>query len=98
MIIYLKKSTNQQKKYMVLINNKKIHFGQRGYQDFILSNGNELKKKNYIARHSKMGENWEKSGIESAGFWSRWLLWNKPTLKDSIRDIEKKFNIKIIYN
>ena len=54
-----------------------------------------LKRQNYIARH-RVRENWNKSGIHTAGFWSRWILWNKPTLQESINDVEKRFNIKII--
>jgi hypothetical protein len=38
-------------------------------------------------------ENWLKSGIDTAGFWSRWLLWNKPTIKESYMDIKKRFNL-----
>ena len=48
-------------------------------------------KKAYIARHSKMGENWGKSGIDSAGWWSRWYLWNLPTKESSYKYIQNKF-------
>jgi hypothetical protein len=34
---------------------------------------------------------WGKSGIDTAGFWSRWLLWNKPTIKESYDDIKRRF-------
>lgn len=72
----------------------KIHFGAYGYSDYILSK-NIDKKNAYIARH-KVNEDWTKNGINTAGFWSRWLLWNEPNLNDSIRDVEKRFNINII--
>jgi hypothetical protein len=40
------------------------------------------------------GENW--NDPYTAGFWSRWVLWNKPTITESIKDIQKRFsNIKI---
>jgi hypothetical protein len=29
----------------------------------------------------------------SAGALSRWLLWNKPTLKESLEDFKNKFNL-----
>lgn len=48
----------------------------------------------YLARH-KSRENWTKSGILTPGFWSRWLLWNKTTLKASAKDIERRFGVKI---
>lgn len=40
-------------------------------------------------------ENWSSNGLETAGFWSRWLLWSKPSLNDAKKLIEKKFSIKI---
>ncbi len=45
----------------------------------------EERKLRYIKRHNS--ENWTKSGIDSAGFWSRWLLWNLPTISSSYQDL-----------
>ena len=53
---------------------------------------NEQRKQLYINRH-KNNENWTKSGINSAGFWSRWLLWHLPSITASYQDIKKRFNI-----
>ena len=53
-------------------------------------------KNAYISRH-RVNENWNKSGIKTAGFWSKHILWNKPTIQQSIKDTEKRFNIKIKY-
>lgn len=102
MEIILTLSPKPDKKMRVKIGDNNIHFGQKGFKDFIIYNkllgkeGADEKRKNYIKRHSKMGEDWGKKGIESAGFWSRWLLWEGRTLEDSIRIIEDKFNVKII--
>lgn len=109
MIVQLNKSYDGKHKYIAYIscgcagrdlknckNKKMVKFGAKNYQDYILSGGDETKKKAYIARH-QVNEDWSKSGIYSPGFWSRWVLWNKPTLKESIKDIEKRFNINIIY-
>ncbi len=83
---------NQIKKYYIITNdNKKVYFGATGYSDFTLHK-NEQRKQLYIYRH-KNNENWSKSGINSAGFWSRWLLWNLPTISSSYQDIKKRFNI-----
>ncbi len=49
----------------------------------------EKMKKAYIARHSKMGEDWNK--FDTRGAWSRWLLWNLPTKEASYNDIKKRF-------
>ena len=93
MIVYLCKSTRDGKKYMVNVDGKTIHFGSEPHSDY-LKHKNSERKDRYIARH-KSRENWTKSGIKTAGFWSRWLLWGEPTLSASIREIERKFNIKI---
>ena len=71
-----------------------IKFGAFGYGDYTLGTS-DMQKRAYIARH-KYNEDWTKTGYFKAGFWSRWLLWNKRTILESIRDIEKRFSdIKI---
>jgi len=80
------------KKYSIRIQGKKINFGDSNYEDFTQHKDPERKKR-YILRHEK-NEDW--NDPSTAGFWSRWLLWNKPTLKESIKDIKNKFNIDII--
>jgi hypothetical protein len=50
------------------------------------------RKQRYISRHKK-NENWTKSGINTAGFWSRWLLWEEPTIKEAYNNIKTKFKI-----
>ena len=93
MDIKLSKSKRKDKKYMVEVDNKTIHFGAKGYSDYTIHKDPERKER-YIKRHKK-NEEWGKKGIKTAGFWSRWAIWNKPTLKASIKDIEKKFNVDI---
>jgi len=93
MNISLSKSTRAGKKYMVKVENKIIHFGQAEASDYTEHKDPERKER-YLARHRNR-ENWAKSGIKTAGFWSRWLLWSEPTIAASIKKIEKKFNVKI---
>jgi hypothetical protein len=52
--------------------------------------GENKKKDAYLARHIK-NESWDKP--QTAGSLSRYILWNKPTLNDSIADFKKKFNL-----
>lgn len=92
-IVYLSPSTNQSKKWMVIVGNKTIHFGAFGMSDYTKHKDRD-RMELYTLRHKKR-ENWTKSGIKTAGFWSKWLLWNKPTMKDSIADVQKRFNIRI---
>jgi hypothetical protein len=91
---YLKKSNRKNKKWSVTIDGKTINFGDDRYDDYT-SHKDEDRKNRYIARH-KSNENWYASGIRTAGFWSRFFTWNKPTINESISDIEDKFKIKII--
>ena len=93
--IILQKSSHPDKKYMVTIGNKTVHFGASSYQSYEVHKDPERKKR-YENRH-KSRENWTKSGIKTAGFWAKHILWNKPSLRASIKDTEKRFNIKIIY-
>jgi hypothetical protein len=89
---YPYKSNKPDKKYYIITNdNKKVYFGQAGASDMSIHK-DEQRKQRYIDRH-KHNENWSKSGIDTAGFWSRWLLWNKPTIKESYTDIKRRFNI-----
>jgi len=92
-MIKLIRSDRKGKKYMVRIGNKTTHFGSTGYDDYTIHK-DAKRKSNYISRH-KANENWNKSGINTAGFWSRWLLWNLPSIGSSIRNIESRFNVKI---
>lgn len=99
MLVILQKSTNPSKKYMVTIKKNamdrgtKVHFGAVGYSDYPTHKDKERMER-YIIRHQRR-ENWKKSGISTAGFWSKWLLWNKPSIKQSIADIENRFGVKI---
>mgnify|MGYP006271572999 CR=1 FL=1 len=97
---YMEPSDKKQKKWMITFLNpdsgkpNTIYFGQKPYQD-LTQHKTEKRKNLYIARHKGMGEDWTKKGIYSPGFYSRWILWNLPDLKDSIADTEKRFGIKI---
>ena len=75
--------------YIITNNNKRVYFGQAGASDYTIHKDDERKLR-YIKRHS-INENWSKSGIDTAGFWSRWLLWNKSSLVSSYNDIKNKF-------
>jgi hypothetical protein len=85
------KSGNPSKKYTVIGPYGKIHFGDTGYSDYTIHR-DPARKFRYITRHSKR-EDW--TDLSKAGTWSRYILWNKPTLIGSVKDMEKLFNIKI---
>ena len=97
-LISFNRSDNPEKKYMVVIEqdgrNKTIHFGQSGAKDFTRHSAleREKRKQAYISRH-KSNEDWTASGIDTAGFWSKHILWNKPTISASLADTKRKFNL-----
>ena len=88
--MFLKCFLSSKKYYIITNDNKKVYFGAAGYSDFTIHKDEERKLR-YIKRHNN--ENWSKSGINSAGFWSKHLLWNLPTISASYQDIKKRFNI-----
>ena len=77
------------KYYIITESGRKVYFGATGYSDFTIHK-DESRKERYITRH-KNKENWTKSGIDTAGFWSRWYLWNKPTKQQSYNYIKSHF-------
>lgn len=94
MVIILKKSPNPKKKFRVVFEDgTHTDFGARGYSDYTIHKDPERMKR-YLTRH-RSRENWSKSGIKTAGFWSRWLLWSEPSLQNAKTFMEKKFKIKI---
>jgi hypothetical protein len=69
---------------------KTVKFGAYGMSDFT-KHKDEERKKRYLSRHSGMGEDW--NDPLTAGFWSRWLLWNKPTIRESLADLKSRFQL-----
>lgn len=96
MLALLTNSVRKDKKYTVFIIDegkaKTIHFGSEGYEDFTMHNDEERKTR-YDNRH-RAKEDWENS--KTAGFWAKNLLWNKPTIDESISDIFARYGIKVI--
>ena len=88
MQIEIKRSHLPNKKYDPVINGKKtIPFGQKGASDYTIHK-DEARKQRYLERH-KTAENW--SNPKTAGFYSRWLTWEKPTLKQAAANLSRKF-------
>jgi len=93
--LQLKKATDDKHKYEAIFlntktdNKKTVKFGAKGYEDFT-THGDEKRKERYIKRHEKR-EDW--NNPLSPGALSRWILWNKETIKDSLIDYLKRFNL-----
>lgn len=98
-LLSVKPSTNKNKKLTATfdVNGKKkeVSFGSAPNKDFTIYSKEdkklaEQKKKAYIARH-KVNENF--NNPLTAGSLAKNILWNKPTIKESIADFKKKFNL-----
>jgi hypothetical protein len=95
MFVNITKSTRAGKKMMAVFYDearkkvKTTHFGASGYEDY--TGHQDLQRKmNYLERHEKK-ENW--NDYMSAGSLSRWILWNKVSLNESIKDYMYRFKL-----
>ena len=96
MYVSIGKSTRANKKMMAIFYDsakKKIkttHFGQETASDYTI-HGDIARKMNYLARH-KEREDW--NDYMSSGSLARFILWNKPSLTESIKDYMSRFRLK----
>jgi L-rhamnose mutarotase len=89
-LVSISDSRQQNKKYNALFSDGKvIHFGQKNAENYTIHK-NDTRKELYLLRHKK-NENW--NNPQSADALSRWILWNKKTLRESIADFKKKFDL-----
>ena len=88
----LQESPRKNKRYrMTFDDSTYVDFGSKNGKTFIDGRTN-LEKENWYKRHEKdRNFNNPKSGI----YMSKMLLWTEPTLKKSIRKLEKVLNTKI---
>ena len=95
--VRIEESPNKEKKLVAYFYDKDgkkfrtVHFGARGMSDFTQHKDPD-RMKNYLARHGGMGENWKDP--MTAGALSRWILWGKPSLRESFNDFKKRFKLE----
>lgn len=100
--VTISRSSNSEKKLMAVFEDsegKKIkttHFGQRGASDYT-KHGDKERMQRYLERHgggttTSTKEDWKDP--TTAGALSRWILWNKPSLKASFDDYKSRFGLK----
>ncbi len=96
MKVVIEPSTSKTKKYKAVFyddKGKKVkttQFGAKGYSDFT-THKDPKRKQRYLDRHRDR-ENW--NSYMTAGSLSRWILWNRTTIKASITDYKKRFKLK----
>lgn len=82
-----------------------VKFGQNGAPDYTTHKDPD-RRLDYLSRHGRekpsmsksRSEKWGQDGIFTAGYWSRWLLWEKPSLRDAINFMRLRKNIDIKYS
>lgn len=72
---------------------KTIHFGAKGMSDFTIHK-DPKRKARYLARHNPKvtKERWDIP--DTAGALSRWILWNKTSYNESLKDFKRRFKLK----
>lgn len=94
----LHRSDKPEKKYYVEIGtdrdtSKRIYFGDANMKDYTLFSPLEREehKKQYISRHASR-ENW--NDPETAGFWSKHILWgDTPSVAKNLLITKRRFNL-----
>lgn len=84
----IKKSNRKDKKYQVNVNGNVVHFGQKGYEDY--TTHKDIKRKERFYQRFRLTND-----INSPLFWSMNVLWNKPSIEESISNMNKKFNLDV---
>ena len=89
----LSNSNKPNKKYTIVIYNngrkRTFHFGSHSIEDYT-QHRSKSKKAKYLEKHH------ENVNPFSVAFWNQHLLWNKPSIDESVKDVKKKHNIHII--
>ena len=91
MLVFVEEVNEKNKRFKAYFSDGTItKFGQTGSRTFIDHGDNKLKS-NYLKRHIK---DLLTNDYRRSGYLSIFITWNKPTLKESITD----FNRRIIKN
>ena len=93
MFVIIRPTNKPGKKLEAVIDGKTtVAFGAKGHEEFT-THKDEERKSRYIKRHQK-NEDW--TDPLTAGMWSRWILWNRATILESIEDVKRRFpNLKV---
>jgi hypothetical protein len=93
MKVTIRPSKNKLKKFDAVFEGDGVHktipFGSAGMSDFT-KHHDEERKQRYIKRHTAREDF---NDPMTAGALSRWILWNRPSLQESIKDFKRRFHI-----
>ena len=94
MNVLISSSPKTDKRLKAQFKTKTVHSGQSGGSTFV-DHQNERYKKAWIARHKVRGSF---SDLQTASALAKGILWNKPSMKSSIADLnkqQKKYKFKL---
>ena len=87
MEIVISESKKPDKKFVRFDNKKTVSFGEKEASDFKNIKINNEQSDMLIGTQN---EDWTKSGVKAAGWMSKHVLWNKPTLHASVADTNRQ--------
>ena len=62
----------------------------------ILPRGVKPTTTNMLRVRKSSKENWSRQGVETAGFWSRWLLWSSPSLNKAAQYTSRVAGVPVV--
>lgn len=92
----IRRSRKPEKKYDAVFvtdkgREKTVSFGAAGMSDFT-KHKDKTRRARYLARHSGMGEDWNKP--DTAGALSKWILWGHSTsFRKNVHTFKRRFNL-----
>jgi hypothetical protein len=94
-VIVVRRSPHPDKKWQVTIPRhwgvQTIDFGDKTSPDYTTHRNLSLAVQYHRAHQD---QDWSMGANGREHFWTRWLLWNKPTIQEAIADMSDKFNLK----
>ena len=84
--VEISRSSRDDKRFKADFGGRTVHFGSKAGSTFI-DHGDEKKKRAWEARH-RVNENWQ--DYDTAGALAKHLLWNKRSMKASVRDLNAR--------
>ena len=94
MRVKITKSPNSKKKFRATLEDgRTVDFGASGYSDY--TKHKKIHERMLNVDYS-FSENWGISGIDGAGFWSRWYLWSYPSFEGAKKIISTRFGVTFI--
>ena len=88
MQIATQRSSRRGNKFVAFDGRQRVHIGAEGYEDYT-THRDPARRQRYIARHR--GENWTREGVMTPGWLSRYILWEKPSLREAVASANRMY-------